>query len=154
MSPENDRVLVHPSLTADMRLALLAEFGARSLYGRLAERTRDPELAQVYARFHEDEARVIETLRRLLADLGARDIPTRSRRRAALSWCLSFASRGRLSSMALRACIDSESVIARWYGEYARYLAACGALSEARTCDELAGTKLRHARVLQAWAGR
>jgi rubrerythrin len=137
-----------------MRLALLAEFGARSLYARLARGTRDPELAQVYARLCEEEALVVETLRRLLADLGAVNIPARSRRRAALSWCLAFVARGRFSSMALRACIDSESVIARWYGEYARYLAACGAFSEARTCDELAGTKLRHARVLEAWARR
>lgn len=154
MTRANDPPLVHPSLLADMRLALLAEFGARSLYGRLTRRVRDPELAQVLARFHEDETSTIETLRGLLGDLGAERIPTHSRRRAALAWCLACASRGRSSSLALRACLDSEVVIARWYGEYARYLAQAGCLAHARTCEELSGTKLRHARILEAWVPR
>lgn len=137
-----------------MRLALLAEFGARSLYGQLARRMRDPELAQVLARFHEDESRIIDALRRLLADLGAARVPLRSRRRDALSWCLALTSRGRASSLALRTCLDSESVIARWYAEYARYLAQCGAPDRARICAELSDTKVRHARILSAWVPR
>jgi hypothetical protein len=146
--------LVHPSLTADMRLALLAEFGARSLYARLAPRMRDAELARVLSEFVDEETRIIETLSRLLGELGATNVPARSRRRALWSWCLAVTARGRASSMALRACIDSESVIARWYGEYARYLAGCGALGPARTCEELAGIKLRHATILGAWVPR
>ncbi|MDZ4772156.1 MAG: ferritin-like domain-containing protein [Planctomycetota bacterium] len=151
MTAPNDSPLVHASLLADMRTALLAEFGARSMYAHLAVRIRDPELAQVIARFHEDEIQIVERLRQVLTALGMPRIPRKSRRRALLSWCLAFTSRGRASSMALRACIDSENVIARWYAEYARYLAAAGRTVEARTCDELAGMKLRHARILEAW---
>lgn len=124
------------------------------MYSRLATRMRDPELAQVIERFHEDETQIIESLRRVLAALGCARIPQKSRRRALLSWCLALTSRGRSSSLALRACVDSENVIARWYAEYARYLVAAGRTAEARTCEELAGIKLRHARILEAWVPR
>ena len=48
-------------------------------------------------------------------------------------------------------CLDSEEKMARWYGEYANYLAQAGLLGHARTCEALCVTKQRHARTLRAW---
>lgn len=152
MSPDAEKSLpVHPSLVADMRIALLAELGARSIYGQLSKRMRDAELRQVIAQFHEEESQIIATVQRLLLLCGARNVPARSLRRALLAWMLASSSRGRSDSLALRSCHDSELTVARWYSEYARYLGQIGARAEARTCEELAQAKIRHARILEAW---
>ncbi|MBL8859121.1 MAG: hypothetical protein JNL28_11480 [Planctomycetes bacterium] len=133
---------------------MLAEFGARSIYGCLSKRMRDAELRQVIVEFHEEESQIIAKVQRLLALCGARSVPSRSRRRAFMSWVLALSSRGRADSLALRSCHDAELTVARWYSEYARYLGQVGARAEARTCEELAQTKIRHARILEAWMSR
>lgn len=144
----NERI--HPSLLSAMHLALLAEFGARAIYPRLARRTRDTELAQVLERFHQEECEQVERLRALLIALGHKP-PKKSRRRSLVG--LLLASSGPIGGhrLALRLCFESELTVARWYHEYARYLAQAGERAHARTCEELAVTKQRHAQMLEAW---
>jgi rubrerythrin len=140
----------HPSLLADMRLALLAELGARAVYERLGRRARGKELVKVLAGLHAEEVEQVERLRGLLVELGGR-APLRSRRRAFTAALLCLASYPLGVRFALRVCCDAEATVARWYGEYAQYLAANDRADAARRCEDLALTKRRHAQVLQAW---
>jgi hypothetical protein len=143
-----------PELLADLRRALQAELGARSIYGYLAPRMRDRELGQLLERFHEDEDALVAGMRALLLDLGARKVPRRNRSRELSGWILALSSGGRASSMALRLCLESESTVARRHGENALRLARAGDVLRARACDGFAQIKLRHARMLEAWVLR
>jgi len=64
-----------------MRLALSSEFGACAVYGLLARRMKDVELAQVLAAFQQEEREQIERLRDVIRELGGR-APRRSLRRS------------------------------------------------------------------------
>ena len=76
-------------LTVELQRALLAEIGARSIYGWLARFVRDRELRQVLARFQEEEMAQIEQLERVLAALGERP-RRRGLRRRLLAAALAF----------------------------------------------------------------
>jgi rubrerythrin len=145
---------VDPAFLADLRRALKAELGARSIYARLAPRMKDRELGQVLESFHADEVALVVGVRALLAELGASRVPRRSRSRAFAGWILAVLARGRSSSIAVRLCQESESTVARWYREHARYLALAGDVARAEACEGFAQVKLRHARILEAWVAR
>lgn len=140
----------HPSLLADMRLALLAELGARAVYERLGRRVRGKELAKVLSGLHAEEVDQVARLRGLLLELGGR-APERSRRRTLTAALLCLLSYPLGVRFALRVCCDAEATVARWYRQYAQYLAANDLLAAARRCEDLALTKRRHAQVLQTW---
>lgn len=133
-----------------MHQALLGEFGARAIYGRLARQTRDAELTEVLSRFYHEEFEQIETLRGLLRTLGATP-SARSRRRALSAWVVVQCARVGGMSLALRLCFESEQTIQRWYNEYAHYFAQADERGHAAVCQGLALTKERHARILSAW---
>lgn len=135
----------------DVRTSLLAEFGARAIYGFLARRAADEELAGVVARFAEDGDELVAGLSRLLRELGVHRVPTRSLRRTTQAWCVAALSRRRRGSLALRMCLDSEQRLGRSYASYAEYLGRFGRLDLARRCEALAATKQRHARILATW---
>jgi hypothetical protein len=140
----------HKALLADMKQALLAEFGARAIYAQLARRVADSELADVLAGLHQDEVEQVERLRALMTSLGATPA-AHSRRRAALAWMLALSSKFGGRSLALRSCHASETTLVRWYWTYANYLIAAGEIEHARTCEALGLLKQRHARTLSAW---
>lgn len=144
----NERI--HPAFIDDMRRALLAEFGARAIYGELAQRVNDAELREVLTRFHQDEIEQIDRLRALMTSLGGAS-KSRSRRRAALAWGLAVSSKIGGLSFALRLCHDSENTLTRWYWTYATYLIDAGLIDHARTCEALGLVKQRHARTLSTW---
>lgn len=141
---------VHPSLLKDMRLALLGELGARSVYARLAGVVRDLELRAVLERLDEAEGEQVERMRELMIELGG-DPPARSRRRAVAAQVLVLVSRLVGPRLALRLCQDAEATTSRWYQAYARYLERVSEPEAARTCEELSLTKRRHAQILQTW---
>jgi rubrerythrin len=145
---------LQPELLAELRRALSAEIGARSIYACLAVRMRDPELGRVLAAFHEDEHELVESVRALLISAGAKRAPRQSYTRASIGWILAVLSRGKSSSIALRLCHDSECTVARWYHDLAFELARAGEVEPARACGGFAQTKQRHARVLEAWIAR
>ncbi len=144
---------VHGPLLADMHLALLAEFGALSMYGYLSRRARDVELSGLLARFRHEEEEQIDCLRGLMQELGGRP-PARSLRRRLAAWLLYLATWIGGTRIALRLCLESEETIARWYAQYARHLVRAGLVEHAGTCEALSVTKRRHALALQAWVGR
>jgi rubrerythrin len=140
----------HRELLVEMRRALLAEFGARAIYGQLARVVRDPELTDVLLRLHEEEALQIERLRALMSALGARP-RTRSLRRRLLAACLAYTTPVLGCGFALRTCHEAETTASRWYAQYREYLAGCGEPAHANVCAELSLVKLRHAQALLAW---
>lgn len=137
----------------DMSDALLAEFGALAIYGRLSRSRSDPELAGLLERFHEEEREQIHRLRSLLESLG-RSPPTRSFRRGIAPWLLACAARCGFRRLALRSCLWSEETVSRWYLQHAMFLGQVGLVEAARTCETLSSTKQRHALALQAWVER
>ena len=142
--------MLHRSLLADMREALLAEFGALEAYRVLARCVRDEELEGVLARFSEEEQQQVLRLREVMSSLGARPRKGSVRRRLAARM-LAGSSRIFGARFVLRICQDAEETVARWYYDYAVHLARIGELEAARTCQELSHTKARHARTLNAW---
>ena len=141
------------ALLVDMHLALLAEFGAHSMYGFLARRPEDPELAGLLARFRAEEEEQIDRLRALILALGG-TAPAGSRRRRFAAWLLYLSTWIGGRRFAMRLCLESEETVARWYAHYAAYLGEAGLAEHARTCGALSLTKRRHALALQAWVAR
>ncbi len=140
----------HKALVADMRLALLSEFGAHVVYKRLSTCVDDEELANVLELLAEEEEEQISELRELMKRLGGKP-----RERSIRRW---LAARGLVSCrrffgarFALRVCLDAEWTVSRWYAKYAAYLRHVGEEEEAAVCDRLALLKRRHSQVLQAW---
>lgn len=133
-----------------MREALLAELGAVAVYRALAARTRDSELAEVLARFQEEEELQVRRLSEVMTALGAR--PRRRSLRRLVAACL-LVSTTRLFGprFALRVCEEAEGAISRSYRELAFHLAQSGRIEQARICDDLSLTKARHAQILSAW---
>ena len=133
-----------------MKRALLAEFGARAIYRRLARLVRDKELALLLAGFADEELAQIELLRTTMEALGA--VPrARSIRRTLLANALAVTAPVIGPRLALRICEDAEETRARWYAHFNEYLLRCGELELAKSCAHLSVTKQRHAQALQAW---
>jgi rubrerythrin len=133
-----------------MRRALLAELGARCVYGWLVRLVRDRELRGVLGSFLDEEAEQIDALRRVMIELGGAP-PRTSRRRRALATLLALTVPVIGSRPALRICEEAEGTAARWYGHFREILMGDGRGDLAVVCERLATTKLRHARALEAW---
>ena len=133
-----------------MSLALLSEFGAQVVYSRLSDCVEDEELVGVLKELAEDEAVQIRELQELMRRLGGTPRERSLRRwlaaRALVSCRRLFGAR-----FAMRVCLDAEWTVSRWYAKYAAYLQQVGEDGAAQVCEELALTKRRHSRVLQAW---
>ena len=141
-----------PALIASMRDTLRAEYGARSMYDSLSGRVRDRELGPLLERFCEEEQVQIERLRALLAGLSISSSAS-AWRRSTLSRLFALSAFVGGKRLCLRLCHDSESMLQARYREYARFLGRAGNVDAALVCDELALTKERHARSLEAWIG-
>ena len=150
MSEEPSPARSHRSLVADMRLALLSEIGARSAYDHLRGRVRDGDLEGLLARLNQEGAENVERLSALIRELGGLP-PRTSLRRRILARLLAASTPIVGLRIVLRVCLNAEETVARWYGEYAHFLAALGQTTRARTCEQLRQVKLAHASALSAW---
>lgn len=138
------------SLLRDMRLALLSEIGARSIYDHLRRCVKDPELRALMVEHNETGAANVARLRGLMISMGARPRRTSFRRRV-LARALALASRVIGVRVVLRVVMHAEETVSRWYQEYALFLMRLGDEPRAQVCQELAGVKQRHAQALGAW---
>ncbi len=136
-----------PKLLAEMRLALLGEYGAEAAYRSLGRRVTDRELRDLLGRLVEEERAQAERLAALMRALGGKP-PRGSLRRRLAARALVGATRVTGPRFALRVCREAEETAARWYREYANHLARTGNLAAARECEELRAVKERHARLL------
>ena len=141
---------VHPDLESEMRRTLLAEFGARAIYGQLAALTKDAELSQVLAQLQVEEVEQVRELRRVFDALGFR-----ARKRSLRRWCLAavLAMFGALFGVrfALRICCAAERTASRWYATFRTWLHEAGRNDLADACGRLGMNKHRHAEILSAW---
>jgi len=140
------------SLLSEMRLALLSEIGARSIYDHLGRRAPQDDLQKLLRRLNVEGGESVEALRNLMIGMGGRPRRT-SRRRRLLARVLAALSPVFGRRIVLRICLNAEETVARWYGEYAVYLTRLDDHARARTCEELRGVKLLHAGALEAWIG-
>lgn len=130
--------------------ALLAEFGARAIYGAIPRYTHDRALIDLLAKLRQEQDEILASVQALLRELGARP-KRKSWRRVALAnalalWAWPFSVR-----LPLRVCADAEETRARWYGHFQTYFLSVGDAQRAERCAELQLVKLRHAQALQAW---
>ena len=139
------------ALRVELRTALLAEFGARAIYGDLARLTGDEELRGVLARLVEEEDAQLARLRSLMGELGL-DPARRSRRRRLLAWVFSRTAHVAGVPFVLRTCVAAEGKAARWYGHFVEYFLGAGQRAHAELCRQLSVTKQRHSQVLDTWA--
>jgi len=140
----------YASLVEDMRLALLSEIGARSIYDHLGRRVKDPELKALLARLNLEGVESVARLQALIRGLGARARRTSFRRRA-LARLLAMASRLTGQRLVLRICWNAEETVGRWYASYAQFLLRLGDLERAQECEALRRVKRSHAQALEAW---
>ncbi len=138
------------TLLGEMSRALMAEFGARRIYERLAHSETDPELSRLLASFESEERRQVEQLRALMTALGGAP-RTGSWRRARLADLMALAARLGMRRFVLGICAQAEDQRSRWYGHFQSVLLGAGRRSEADVCAHLALTKRRHASALGAW---
>jgi hypothetical protein len=141
------------ALVRELHLALLSEVGARSVCDHLRRSVRDPALDAVLARVNEEGAEVVREVQALLQALGARARRTSLRRRV-LARLLASTARLAGPGPVLRIAQDASAKVARWYLQYAWFLAGHGALEQAKTCQRLAATKRLHADSLGAFLHR
>lgn len=133
-----------------MQLALRSEFGATYVYPALARVTRDDELGRVLDELHLESRFQVQQLRKMMVALGGR--PARGRfRRWLAAWALALATPVTGMRLPLRICLEAERTVARWYTEYGNHLLKVGEAEHARTCQELAVAKQRHANALETW---
>lgn len=144
--PPGDRRAV----LVELRRALRAEFGARSLYGWLARLHRSPELRRLMGGLEDEEREQIARLRSLMTDLGERP-RARSFRRRVASACLAFSTPVFGVRPVLRLCEEAEGTASRWYAHFGEHFARSGELEAARVCSTLALTKSMHVQALRAW---
>ncbi len=139
------------ALRIELETALLAEFGARAIYGDLARITNDAELERVLRRLVEEEGGQLAGLRGLMVELGLRP-KRRSLRRRALAWLFSRTAYVAGVPFVLRTCVAAEGKAARWYGHFAELFVATGQRERAELCRDLSVTKQRHSQLLDTWA--
>lgn len=140
----------HAALVFELEGALLAELGARSIYGAIPRYTHDRALIDMLAKLRQEQDDVIARVQALLRDLGRRP-KQKSWRRVVLAnllaaWAWPFSVR-----LPLRVSAEAEETRARWYGHFQQYFEALGQRARADTCGGLQLVKIRHAQALQAW---
>ena len=138
------------ALLNEMHSTLLAEFGARAIYGQLARLSRDAELAAVLVELRADEEQQVRGMQELIVELGGRPA-RRSLRRSALAGALALCGAILGPRVALRVCCEAERRASRWYAAYQSYFQAEGRLDLARRAAALGMTKHRHSEVLATW---
>lgn len=130
--------------------ALLAEFGARAIYGAIPRYTHDRALIDMLGKLRQEQDEIIANVQALMRDMGASP-KRKSLRRTVLAnllalWAWPFSVR-----LPLRVSADAEETRARWYGHFQLYFHSLGETARAAACGNLQFVKLRHAQALQAW---
>ena len=138
------------TLARELRRTLLAELGARAIYGDLARRSPDAELARLLERLREEQAEQVEELRAVMDGL---DLAPRSSspRRRVLAWLLAAAWPRVGRRLVLRLCAQAADRAARAHATFQLCLRELGAEQGASACGRLSERRRRHALSLEAW---
>ncbi|QDV06269.1 hypothetical protein Poly30_17770 [Planctomycetes bacterium Poly30] len=149
-TPPKELRRAYRSLVADVKLALLSEIGARSVFDHIARRARDPELAVVAKQLNEDGIWLVARVQELIRSMGGKPRRTSFRRRA-LARVLVHGVPITGPRPALRLIRHAEETVARWYAQYALFLVRIGDHERAQAFEDLRAIKIRHAQTIGAW---
>lgn len=148
--PPEELRRAYRSLVRDVKLALLSEIGARSVFDHIARRAGDEELATVAKELNEDGILLVKRVQELIRSMGGKPRRTSFRRRA-LARVLVYGAPVTGPRSALRLIKHAEETVARWYARYAVFLVRIGDHERAQAFEELRATKERHAQIIGAW---
>lgn len=148
--PSKELRRAYRSLVADVKLALLSEIGARSVFDHIARRSRDQELATVATRLNEDGIYLVARVQELIRSMGGKPRRTSFRRRA-LARILVHGVPVTGLRPPLRLIRHAEETVARWYAQYAVFLVQIGDHERAQAFEDLRAIKERHAQTIGAW---
>lgn len=138
------------ALAVELRRALLAEFGARAIYARLAKSVRDEELARLLHELGREQHEQVRAAASLFA-LVRRPPPSDSVRRRALAHVLASLRPVLGQRVVLRICADAERTRSGDYARLAELFARSGARVQAQAALECCTRAARHADALDAW---
>lgn len=138
------------ALEAELVRMLLAEFGARAIYGRLGSAVRDVQLSSLLRAFEQEQRAQIDATRRLIELCGFRS-PSDSLRRRALAHALASLRVVLGQRLILRLCADAERTRAVGYSQLAEHFARNAPTELALLAQACATRSARHADALDAW---
>lgn len=138
------------ALAAELRRALLAEFGARAIYARLAKSVRDQELARLLQELCVEQHEQVRAAASLF-EVVRRQPPRDSLRRRVLAHVLASLRPVLGQRVVLRICADAERTRSGDYARLSELFARTGALAPAQTARECCTRAARHADALDAW---
>lgn len=138
------------ALEAELVRMLLAEFGARAIYGRLGRAERDRELAGLLRAFEQEQSAQIASTQRVI-ELCGFAAPSDSLRRRLLAHGLASLRLLLGQRLILRICVDAERTRAVGYAQLAEHFARSAPLELTRLAQECATRSARHADALEAW---
>jgi len=137
-------------LAGELRRALLAEFGARAIYRRLASAVRDEELARLLRELWVEQHEQVRAASSLF-ELCRQQPPRDSLRRRALAHVLASLRPVLGQRVILRICADAERTRSGDYARLSELFARTGALAHAQTARDCCTRSARHADALDAW---
>ncbi|HVS18954.1 MAG TPA: hypothetical protein VMT18_10170 [Planctomycetota bacterium] len=138
------------TLVRELQRALLAELGARAIFGDMARRSPDAELARLLERLREEQCEQVDELRGVMQSLGLAPRSASARRRA-LAWLLAAAWPHVGRRLVLRLCAQAADRAARAHATFQLCLRELGAEDGASVCGRLSERRRRHALSLEAW---
>lgn len=138
------------SLVKDVKLALLSEIGARSVFDHIARRARDQGLAQVAHQLNGEGVDLVGQVQELIREMGGKPRRTSFRRRA-LARMLVYSAPVVGPRPILRLIRHAEETVGRWYAQYSVFLVRLDDEPRARAFEELRLMKERRAMALGAW---
>lgn len=138
------------ALASELRRALLAEFGARAIYARLAKAVRDQELARLLHELCLEQQEQVRAAASLF-EVVRRRPPGDSLRRRALAHMLASLRPVLGQRVVLRLCADAERTRSGDYARLADLFARSGALAQAQIARQCCTRSARHADALDAW---
>jgi hypothetical protein len=138
------------TLALELHEALLSEFGARAIYGDLARRCGDAELARLLELLREEQDEQVRELREVMRSLGLR-APQSSARRRVLAWLLAVARPLVGQRLVLRLCAQAADRAARAHATFQLCLREQGHDAGASLCGRMSERRRRHAFTLEAW---
>lgn len=140
----------HSILLHEMRLALLAEFGAGAVYADLSRWLRDSELKQLLEGLAQESAEQARQLAETMRALGG-DPPRSSVRRRLLAAALALSTPILSRRMVLRICASAADKASRWYAYFQIHLLELGLFDQAAACARLSEVRRTHAQALDGW---
>lgn len=141
---------VDAALAQELHSALLNEYGAQAIFGDLARRSDDAELARLLELLRDEQDLQLRELCEVMTALGLQPARSSARRRV-LAWLLAAAKPIVGQRLVLRLCAQAADRAARAHATFQLCLRELGDEAGASVCGRLSERRRRHAFSLEAW---